>query len=126
MTYQEFEVLGITQGKDAQLQALLAVMRANPESGFTVGFAGWLANNMPLFCRCAFEAAQIAKRVDHYSMRTIIEYVRHQTHISDSSIDFKVNNNSAPDMARLCMAAFPELDGLFAVRATPARERQYG
>lgn len=48
----------------------------------------------------------------HYSARCIAETVRWETELRDSSVQFKLNNNMIPGMARLFMAElghkFPE------------------
>ena len=52
----------------------------------------------------------------HYSARTITEYLRHNTAVTDSEAVFKINNHLIPKMARLSMQLFPLLNGLFEVR----------
>lgn len=53
-----------------------------------------------------------------YSMRTIIEVLRHNSAIRQAGdVTFKINDHAAPDLARLVMILFPaELDGFFELR----------
>lgn len=56
----------------------------------------------------------------HYGSRTIGEFIRHETVLSDSSACFKINNNAFPCLARLFLALHPECDGLFELRGKAA------
>lgn len=67
------------------------------------GFLIWLRDEFPIFKRFVEEADAVRKVRDHYSARTIIEYIRHETTLREDGI-FKINNNVAPDCARLYMA----------------------
>lgn len=78
---------------------------------------GGLASNQELFNAFIREAHTVRdKGFDHYSARTIAEYIRHHTAVSGSDYAFKVNNNIIPVMARASMAMFPYLNGLFELR----------
>lgn len=60
---------------------------------------------------CAFE--QIALGVikhgrKHYSARTILEVLRHETSLRGQQDSFKLNNNNAPDLARAFAVLHPE------------------
>lgn len=65
----------------------------------------------------AYRAKQGGK--DRYSMRTIIEYIRHETELRDGS-EYQVNNNAAPAIARLAMVMIDELSGMFQTRERAA------
>lgn len=71
---------------------------------YTPEFTGWLRDNFDIFKRFCIEADKVRRVRGHYSARTLIEYIRHETTLSERGI-FKVDNNVAPDCARLYMAA---------------------
>jgi hypothetical protein len=52
----------------------------------------------------------------HYSMRTILEILRHHTAVKTGVDDFKVNNNCQRDLTTHVVLMFPELDGFFHTR----------
>lgn len=81
---------------------ILLLARADAHR-FREGFADWLNGNWAIWERFLQEARKVKiKGRVHYSARTIIEYIRHETAMADSAdADFKINNNVAPDMARL-------------------------
>jgi hypothetical protein len=70
---------------------------------YRAGFDAWLRNNFDIFKRFAIEAEKVRSSRRHYSARTIIEYIRHETTLRENDV-FKINNNVAPDCARLYMA----------------------
>lgn len=52
-----------------------------------------------------------------YAMRTIIEWLRHNSSLSCDDNTFKISNRLPPRLSRITMALFPEeLDGFFEVR----------
>lgn len=55
-----------------------------------------------------------------YSARTIGEYLRHHTTLTDSGADFKINDHVWPDLARLYMLMHPERAGFFETRGRRA------
>jgi hypothetical protein len=57
----------------------------------------------------------------HYSARTIGEVIRHHTLVQDSSAEFKLNDHTFPDLARLYMMVHPERVGFFELRNTHSR-----
>lgn len=86
-------------------------------SKYRPDFADWLSENAHIwsaFCREANKVWSRGRR--HYSSRTIIEYLRHETALADAGGKFKVNNNYAPDMARLYSESFPERASFFETR----------
>lgn len=82
---------------------------------FRPGFALWLEHNWAIWRRFEQEALAIAIRREHYSARTIFEYIRHETNLREGA-EFKVNNNHAPDCARLFAALHPASKELFEFR----------
>lgn len=83
---------------------------------FRLDFINWLHDNSHVFAEVERRALQVAARRDHYSMRTIFETVRHDTVIGELHGDWKINNNAAPDCARLFALLHPQHSGLFAFR----------
>ena len=58
----------------------------------------------------AFEAVTlglISKGRKHYSSRTILEVLRHESILRGAEVNFKLNNNHAPDLARAFVVLFP-------------------
>ena len=74
-----------------------------------------VANNLLIFDKFISEAHKVCTR-EHYSARTIVEYIRHNTQLQSDDKLFKINNNLTPKMARISMVVFPRLNGLFETR----------
>lgn len=53
----------------------------------------------------------------HYSARTILEWLRHESMVAEIEPQWKLNNNYAPDMARLWLLIYPERVGFFELRS---------
>ncbi len=76
-----------------------------------------MANNHAVFTEFVGQALKVrAAGRDHYSARTIIEVIRHETIIADNDMTFKVNNNLAAKFSRVSMHLFPALNGMFSTR----------
>lgn len=86
-------------------------------SVFRADFGTWLEANMGLWELFEMEASSvwIAGR-RHYSARTIIEWMRHQTAAREKGGEFKINGNFVPDLARLYVLMWPERAKLFELR----------
>lgn len=82
------------------------------------GFIPMLEQNEELWKRFESEANKAWQRgCRHYSARTIIEFLRHHSAMQQSGqLAFKINNNVAPDFARLYVAMYPERESLFQFR----------
>src|SRR5690554_4278984 len=92
------------------------VVRENPGL-FRDGFDVWLRENWIVWLAFEREASRIWHRGRrHYSARTIIEFLRHETALADTGEDFKINGNNVPDLARLYQLRYPERAGLFETR----------
>jgi hypothetical protein len=90
---------------------------AERAADFRADFPEWLAKNMPLWERFEREANQVwnaGRR--HYSSRTLWEVMRHHTTLAELDSDFKINNNFAPDIARLYLVMYPDRPGFFETR----------
>ena len=102
---------------------LLALVRQDREN-FLPGFGGWLAENLHVWRAFEREADRVWRRGRrHYSARTLIEYLRHESTIADTGIDWKINNNIAPDLARLYRLRYPARADLFELRRMPGSRR---
>jgi hypothetical protein len=83
---------------------------------FRPDFISWLRENGHVFSEVERRALQVASYRNHYSMRTIFETVRHDTVIGELRGEWKINNNAAPDCARLFALLHPKHAGLFEFR----------
>lgn len=91
---------------------------------FRPGFALWLRENRNVWRAFEREANRAwARGRRHYSARTIIEFLRHETALADDGADFKINGNNVPDLARLYRLRHPERAGLFETRRLAGSER---
>ncbi len=80
-------------------------------------FAGWVAENQHIWLAFEREALAVWNRGhQRYSARTIIEFLRHHTAITERNGAWKINNNAAPYLARMFEAAHPKLKGFFQQR----------
>lgn len=95
----------------------LNIVDAN-KSMFTEEFAEWVGQNLHVFAAFVEQARYVKKvmRRDHYSARTIGEWLRHNSAIKEKGNGWKLNNNWFPALARLSMLAYPDLAGLFETR----------
>tara|TARA_B100001123_G_C15308530_1_gene1023520 strand:+ start:1105 stop:1389 length:285 start_codon:yes stop_codon:yes gene_type:complete len=66
------------------------------------GFFRWLESNRHIFREFERAGLRMAMRRSKYSARTIIETIRWETDLSDSS-RFKINDRFTPGLARLWM-----------------------
>lgn len=80
-------------------------------------FRDWLAANEAIWLRFVAEANKVWDRGRrHYSARTIVEVMRHETALAEVGSAWKLNNNFAPDLARRYQELYPERAELFATR----------
>jgi len=93
---------------------------------FTHTFLAWLPENLHVFTAFEREAKRVAARgFRHYSARTIIEVLRHNSALAETGGPWKLNDWNTPYLARLFVLAHPEHAGLFEFRATKAAERDH-
>lgn len=100
------------------------VLPMQDRDGFPPGFWQWLNDNETLYLHFKAQAIRMALTGrTRYSARTIIEVLRWETELRDSDIQFKINNNMVPGMARLfvaeCGRQFP---GFFQLRDSLGRD----
>lgn len=95
----------------------LDILEAN-RGQFTDAFCEWLPTNLHIFSEFCARAKAIRKRGrKHYGAKTIVEVIRFETDLRSSPDEsFKCNNNYTAYLARLCMMAYTETDGLFETR----------
>ena len=89
---------------------------------FTEAFLAWIPHNLHIFGEFCVRAIAIKKSGrKHYGAQTIAEVIRFNTDLhSKPDESFKLNNNHIAYLARLCMLAYPDTDGLFETRETKA------
>ena len=94
------------------------------EYDYTDDFIQWLSKNAIIWRGFASKALQ-AKQGSHrgrFSAMAIIQILRWETFISDADKTFKINNNRAPDLARLLMDCVPDMRGYFQIRGSEHRK----
>lgn len=97
----------------------MTFVSAKPEL-FRPEFPEWLDKNYSVWSAFEREANRIWDRGrKHYSARTIGEYLRHETALSEAPNDLqlKLNDHYWPDLARLYLCHYPERDGFFERRS---------
>jgi hypothetical protein len=83
-------------------------------------FDQWLKENRSIFNAFCTEAIKVKNMgYEHYSARTIIEFLRHHTNLREASGGLKINNDAVPHMARMFADKYPEAKNLFEYRKPP-------
>lgn len=89
---------------------------------FRRDFPVWLRENPDLWSAFYHKSVTLMNAGrSHFSARTIIEVIRWDSAIHSQGDIYKINNNWAPDMARLFMKTVPGAGDLFALRETYLR-----
>lgn len=104
---------------------LQLVVFHSPES-FAPGFSEWLESNanFHVWTRFMQEADKLrARGRQHYSARTIIEVLRHESAVRGDDPDYKINDHCTPNLARLYMLVTPGAEGFFETRSL-AKDRK--
>lgn len=95
-------------------------------SEYPLGFFDWLILNRHIYRKfkaLAFQARRDG--LDHWSARAIIQIMRYRMRIRQrGDLNFKINNNVTPGLARLAMAEHAELEGFFTTRRAPGTDDQ--
>jgi hypothetical protein len=100
------------------MNPIVKVMTDNKEH-FTSEFMKWLPENLHVWDAFVEEAMKIRRRgYKHYSARTIVHVLRHHSAISETSSEWKINNNHSPYLARLFDLMFPGFAGMWEYRET--------
>ena len=88
---------------------------------FRDGFCAWLASNRHVWRAFEREASRIWNRGRrHYSARTICEVLRHESALAEVGSEWKIDNNTAPDLARLYALVHPARAEMFRFRGRDA------
>ncbi|MNL51799.1 hypothetical protein D3C87_1749270 [compost metagenome] len=88
---------------------------------FTPAFMAYLPENLHVYEAFEREAMRVARRgFEHYSARTIIEVLRHNSALAERAGPWKLNDWHTPYLARLFALLNPAFAGLFEFRVTKA------
>lgn len=92
---------------------------------FTREFLDYLPGNLHVYAAFEREALRVADRGrQHYSARTIVEVLRHESALREVGGQFKLSDWHTPYLARLFVLIHPQHVDLFEFRITkPQRER---
>jgi hypothetical protein len=91
---------------------------------FTAEFLAYLPENVHVFDAFCAEVRKVrARGFKHYSARTIIESLRHNSALTEAGGAWKLNDHHTPYLARLCDLMNPHLAGLFEYRVAKAARR---
>ena len=91
---------------------------------FTEEFMAYIEPNLHVYTAFEREALAIARRRPHYSARTIVEVLRHNSALQEVGGQFKLSDWHTPYLARLFVLIHPQHVDLFEFRITkPQRER---
>lgn len=83
-------------------------------------FLSWLRKNPAIWQGFANKAlmAHSGGHKHRFGAKALIEILRWESFVADADKTFKINNNCAPDLARLLMACKPEMKGYFKIRGS--------
>jgi len=86
-------------------------------SQYRSDFSDWLMQNQHIWSAFAAKADAVWNRGRrHYSARTIVEVLRHESTLAEVGGEWKINGNYVPDLARLYIATYPDRASLFETR----------
>lgn len=106
------------------MNSILNIVQHNPDQ-FSEEFTDWIDDNLHIWEAFEIEADRIrAMGRTHYSARTIVEYLRHNTVLADTDSTFKINDHCVPYLGRLYVLTHPDADGFFAFRKINPRSYQ--
>ena len=100
---------------------ILKILRKYAEE-FRPDFYQWIIFNYHVYTEFEQRALLVARNRSHYSARTIMEVIRHDTIIGELTGIFKINNNFTPDCARLFAIQYPGYAELFEYRVHRAAD----
>lgn len=91
-------------------------------SKYRAEFANWLSENPHVWSAFCAKANAIWNRGrTHYSGRTIVEVLRYESTLTETSGPWKIRNDFIPDMCRLYADTFPGRSSLFETRSSALR-----
>ena len=92
---------------------VLKIVQHNPTQ-FSDEFEDWIKDNLHIWKAFEKEALLVrAKGREHYSARTIIEFLRHHSAVSEVGGMWKINDHSVPYLGRLFVLVHPEAKNFF-------------
>jgi len=106
-------------------QKLTAIIKYSAECELTYQQREMLVKSPAVVDKFFEEAHKIAKVRKHYSARTIIEVLRHNSALEDNDTTFKVNNMIGTPLSRISMAMFPFLNSFFETRSPTFKREIY-
>lgn len=112
------------RAQDVERLRMAILLINQSETPYRRDFPSYLADNFHVFNAFERAADKIWNRGRrHYSGRTIIEVLRHESALADDDHQFKLNNNWTPDLCRLYMQFHPERVDIFETRTMPSEAR---
>lgn len=103
----------------------LIFIETRPEL-FRQDFHDWLNRNFIVWEKFEQEANRVwRRRRQHYSARTIGEFLRHETAVAEqpNELQLKLNDHYWPDLARLYVCFYPERRDFFEFRPGQSARR---
>lgn len=92
---------------------------------FTPEFMAYLPDNLHVYRAFEREALRVVQRgFKHYSARTIVEVLRHNSALTEAGGTYKLNDHMTPSHARLFALMHPQHAGLFEFRYTKSAGRR--
>ena len=79
-------------------------------------FDEWIADNPHIYQAFEREALAIARKRPRYSARTIVEFLRHHTLITEKDGEWKINDHATTHLDRLFAKNHPTYAHLFEFR----------
>jgi hypothetical protein len=98
-----------------------AAVLLNPKE-FSRDFYDWISSNWHIYEHFVISAQRVVNSgYKHYSARTIIEVLRHRSHLREiGNGDWKINDHCIPNLSRLYMLLNPQHSNLFETRERKA------
>jgi len=86
-------------------------------------FLVWLPDNLHVWEAFVREVFKVKGRgFTHYSSRTIIEFLRHHSSVTEVGSQWKINDHNVPYLPRLFDIVYPQHAGLFEYRTTTKKK----
>jgi hypothetical protein len=86
-------------------------------------FWDYLEDNWHIFVAFVKEARRARKAgIERTGAFMLINWLRWETQFKEENTRYKISNDYAPYLARLAMARFPELEGLFETKTSKKQE----
>lgn len=103
---------------------VITIVQSNPDH-FSDEFTEWIEENTHIWKAFESEALRVLQLGrEHYSARTIVEFLRHHSAIRERGGAWKINDHSVPYLARLFVLLYPEAHRLFEFRKINPKNRQ--